>query len=449
MDKSFEKLLTECLAELDACQGDIDRCLRKYPGQEEALRPYLEFRAARSSQPLAEPSTQAEQAGREALVRKAITWSGRQEPHSTPRRLPGLFARPAAVLVVAAVLLLGGLVAASSGDIFTGFRFGASTTQAYELEGTFTVQGDGWLVIGTQEGSFRVRLTDDTVVVDEYGNILDLSLPELGSVLAIKVRELSDGTLVAISITLQTGGGDADGADGAADDDNPSAGDDQPADEVFITSDDDPTATNQPIATNQPTATNEPTATNGPTATNQPPDDGLFFPGEEVEFLGTITSISSTSLTVETDFGSLIVTLTASTDIDGTLASGVPIKVHATLQDDGSFLAREIDVVLPQDDPAAPIGGDECNSGSGNAGDFILEVGDGEAEIKRGTVLSFDGSLLMIDSPAGPLTVIVDSSTDVDGNLSLAEEVRVRGTLTDATTILAERVKVLCPDSAT
>ncbi|MCH8920328.1 MAG: hypothetical protein IIA23_06415, partial [Chloroflexi bacterium] len=179
MDKSFEKLLTECLAELDACQGDIDRCLRKYPGQEEALRPYLEFRTARSAQPLAEPSTQAEQAGREALVRKAITWSERQAPHSPARRLPGLFARPAAVLTVAAVLVLGGLVAASGGDFLTGFQFGASTTQAYELEGTFAVQGDGWLVIGTQEGPFRIRLTDDTVVVDEYGTVLDLSLPEL------------------------------------------------------------------------------------------------------------------------------------------------------------------------------------------------------------------------------------------------------------------------------
>ena len=145
----------------------------------------------------------------------------------------------------------------------------------------------------------------------------------------------------------------------------------------------------------------------------------------------------------------MIVTMTASTEIDGTLAVGVPIKVHATRQADGSFLAREIDVVLPQDDPAAPVDGGECNSGPGNAGDFILEEGDGEAEIKRGTVLSFDGSVLMIDAPDGPLTVIVTSSTDVDGNLSLAEEVRVRGTLTDTGTILAERAKVLCPDSAT
>ena len=440
MDKSFEKLLTECLAELDACQGDIERCLRKYPGQEEALRPYLEFRTARSAQPLAEPSTQAEQAGREALVRKAITWSERRAPHSPPRRLPGLFARPAAVLTVAVVLVMGGLVAASGGDILTGFQFGASTTQDFELEGTFTVKGDGWLVIGTQEGSFRVRLTDDTVVVDEYGNILDLSLPELGSVLAIKVRELDDGTLVAISITVPTGSAYVDGA---VEDDGP------PADEVFITSGDQPTATNQPIATNEPTTTNQPVATNEPTATNQPPDDGLFFPGDEVEFLATITSISGTSLTVETDFGSVIVTLTASTDIDGTLAAGVPIKVHATRQADGSFLAREIDVVVLPGDPAAPVSGDECNSGPGNAGDFILEVGDGEAEIKRGTVLSFEGNVLMIDAPDGPLTVIIDSSTDVEGNLSLAEEVRARGTLVDADTILAERVRVLCPDSAT
>ncbi len=98
---------------------------------------------------------------------------------------------------------------------------------------------------------------------------------------------------------------------------------------------------------------------------------------------------------------------------------------------------------------SVPLSGDECNSGPGDAGDCRLEIGDGEVEIKRGTVLSFEGGLLMIESPEGPLSVIVNTSTDVEGNLSLAEEVRVKGTLTEEGAILAEEVRVLCPDAAT
>jgi hypothetical protein len=56
---------------------------------------------------------------------------------------------------------------------------------------------------------------------------------------------------------------------------------------------------------------------------------------------------------VDTEFGSVIVTLNADTDIDGTLAAGVSIEVHATVQVGGSLVASEVDVVdtnTPEDE---------------------------------------------------------------------------------------------------
>jgi len=100
--------------------------------------------------------------------------------------------------------------------------------------------------------------------------------------------------------------------------------------------------------------------------------------------------------------------------------------------------------VQPTDVPAQVVG--DCNRGPGTSGDFRLRVeDDGRAELDRGAVLSFAGGMLTIDAPSGPLTVIVDALTEVDGSLDMAEEVRVRGTMQADGSILADEVRVLCP----
>jgi hypothetical protein len=87
----------------------------------------------------------------------------------------------------------------------------------------------------------------------------------------------------------------------------------------------------------------------------------------------------------------------------------------------------------------------QCNRGPGHAGDLRLEVKDGEVKIKRGTVLAFMDGTLTVDAPGGPIPVLITSDTEVKGDLSIAAEVRLEGTLDEDGAVVAEKARALCP----
>lgn len=184
--------------------------------------------------------------------------------------------------------------------------------------------------------------------------------------------------------------------------------------------------------------------------------------GNTFEVVGTLDSLTDTLVSVLGPGALVEATVDAGTEINIDQASpaGTPVKVEGTIDGD-TFVARQVnsaceDEVVPddqnevddEDEDEVEAEDEDCNRGPGEHGDLRVKIEGNEIEIERGTVLSFDGGVLMVDAPAGPFTVMIDAGTEVDGDLSLATEVRVEGTLTDGASVQAEEVKTLCPDAA-
>jgi uncharacterized membrane protein YgcG len=91
--------------------------------------------------------------------------------------------------------------------------------------------------------------------------------------------------------------------------------------------------------------------------------------GAEVEFSGNILAVSGSTLTVETSFGTATVVIGPNTEVKGTLTAGVAVKVHANVQADGSYLAREIE--------AAGDGGEDGTGDGGGGGGGTPSSGPG------------------------------------------------------------------------
>ena len=165
--------------------------------------------------------------------------------------------------------------------------------------------------------------------------------------------------------------------------------------------------------------------------------------GGEFEVTGLLTSLDGTAVIVTGPGGDWTAALTVGTELRGALQPGDPVKVEGSIMNDGSLAAREVE---PACDDVVLAG--VCDRGPGEPGDLRLETDDGEVEIQRGGVLSYSEGMLEVETVIGPLTVMVDAGTEVDGDLSLATEVRVKGTMMDGSSVLADEVKALCPDAA-
>jgi hypothetical protein len=90
------------------------------------------------------------------------------------------------------------------------------------------------------------------------------------------------------------------------------------------------------------------------------------------------------------------------------------------------------------------ISDDECNRGAGQSGELRMHSNGGGVHIQRGSVVSFDGTSLVVNTPDGPVTVVMSDDTHINGDVSAAFEVKVRGDL-DEGVIEADEVKGLCP----
>ena len=190
--------------------------------------------------------------------------------------------------------------------------------------------------------------------------------------------------------------------------------------------------------------------------------------GARFEVLGTLTSMEGRSAVISGPTGDVPITLSDTAEVSTGLVIGDPVKVQGTVDEFGVYIAAELIAVCvaeptptpgatpvpeapagtPTPTPAPEFKVEECNRGPGQAGDLRLEVKDGEVKIKRGTVLSFMDGTLTIDTPAGPLSVLITSDTEVRGDLSIAAEVRLEGTLDEDGAVVAEKVRALCPGEA-
>jgi len=87
-----------------------------------------------------------------------------------------------------------------------------------------------------------------------------------------------------------------------------------------------------------------------------------------------------------------------------------------------------------------------CNRGAGRPGELRMHINRGGVHIQRGAVTSSEGGSLVVETPDGPLTVVLDGDTKIKGDPNAGTEVKVRGEMDDGV-VVAEEVKVLCPHS--
>ena len=89
--------------------------------------------------------------------------------------------------------------------------------------------------------------------------------------------------------------------------------------------------------------------------------------GAEVEFSAHVQTVSGGIVTVQGSFGVATVVVDASTEVKGVLKPGAAVEVHANVQGDGSYLAKEIEV--KGESSGEDGGGDAGTLSSGHGGD--------------------------------------------------------------------------------
>ncbi|MHB0988313.1 MAG: DUF5666 domain-containing protein [Bellilinea sp.] len=158
--------------------------------------------------------------------------------------------------------------------------------------------------------------------------------------------------------------------------------------------------------------------------------------GTEVEIFGTIESISGTVYVV----GGKTVNTDAATEIKGALVVGSFVKVYATLNADGTFQAREIELIT---EPAPDTGDNDDQDEDQDEGQDDQDDQDedmDEEEIKlTGVLESMSAGLWVVDG----VSFVVDSSTKIEGDIQAGDIVKIEGQVqSDGTTILAHEIEL-------
>lgn len=158
--------------------------------------------------------------------------------------------------------------------------------------------------------------------------------------------------------------------------------------------------------------------------------------GVEVEIFGSIESISGTVYVI----GGKTVNTDASTEITGVLAVGSFVKIHAALNADGTFQAREIELVT---EPAPDTGDDddqgEDQDDQGEDQDDQDEDMDEEEVKLTGVLESMTAGLWVVDG----VSFMVDSSTKIEGDIQVGDIIKIEGQVqSDGTTVLAHEIEL-------
>jgi len=151
--------------------------------------------------------------------------------------------------------------------------------------------------------------------------------------------------------------------------------------------------------------------------------------GSEVEIYGTIESISGMVYVI----GGKTVNTDAMTEITGMLAVGGFVKVHATLNADGTYLAREIELMT------APAFGTGDDDDQGEDQDEDLDEDEDGEEIKvTGVLESMAAGLWVVDG----VSFVVDSSTKIEGDPQIGDIVKVEANVQGDGTNLAHEIEL-------
>ncbi|MEN4010666.1 MAG: DUF5666 domain-containing protein [Bellilinea sp.] len=145
-------------------------------------------------------------------------------------------------------------------------------------------------------------------------------------------------------------------------------------------------------------------------------------PNVEMEFIGVIESIQNGVYVIS---GKTVLT-NARTEIEGSLAVGMKVEVHAALQPDGAYLAREIELVLSDDDVWKTMP-------PGAAGDEVEFIG---------VIESIQNGALVV----GGKTLITTPSTEIKAALAIGVLVKVHAFLQPDGTYLAREIELTNQD---
>lgn len=158
--------------------------------------------------------------------------------------------------------------------------------------------------------------------------------------------------------------------------------------------------------------------------------------GTEVEIFGTIESISGSVYVV----GGKTVNTDAATEITGVLAVGSFVKIHAALNADGTFQAREIELVTesvaePDDDDDQ---GEDQDEDQDDQDDQDEDMDEEEVKL-TGVLESMTAGLWVVDG----VSFMVDSSTKIEGDIQVGDIIKIEGHVqSDGTTILAHEIEL-------
>jgi len=100
--------------------------------------------------------------------------------------------------------------------------------------------------------------------------------------------------------------------------------------------------------------------------------------GVEVEFGGVVKAVNGNAVTVQAPFGSATVLIGPTTEVKGALTPGVTVEVQANAQNDGSYVAKKIEV------KSAPSGEDSGSDGSDGSDGSSDSSGSGSGDDHSG-----------------------------------------------------------------
>jgi hypothetical protein len=189
-----------------------------------------------------------------------------------------------------------------------------------------------------------------------------------------------------------------------------------------------PEASQTTEATQIGTVTALPSATPGASSTPLPGQTSTAVAGQEVEFIGTIESFNNGVLVVS---GRTVI-ITAQTEVKLQPQKGLNVKVHGTLQADGSVLAREIESVPAGQATHKPdltltprAEGTRQPQGTRQAG---------ETEF-TGTVSSINGNVFIVNG----ITVTVTG--EIKGTIAVGDTVKVHGVTQADGSVVAREIE--------
>jgi hypothetical protein len=193
--------------------------------------------------------------------------------------------------------------------------------------------------------------------------------------------------------------------------------------------------------------------------------------GDNWEITGVMTSGPEISITVAGPSGDVTVVPTVNLEVGNGVVAGQPVTMRGTtVAATGEMVATSLvdacgaagvqpspeataEPTAPDEGAVSDVDDDDeakegvaCNGGPGNSGELRAKIKNGKAHIQRGTVISADGGTIVVQTPEGALTVVIDGETKVRGDTESAAEVRVRGDIDDGV-VQAEDVRVLCADA--